>query len=419
MALEFIAGCLGGCAGVAVGHPFDTVKVRLQTQDFHNPKYRGTWHCITDTIKHESLRGLYKGMSSPMAGVAFVNAIVFGVHGNMVKHIQNPDSLRSQVLCGATAGLSQSIVSSPMELVKTRVQLQTESCVTTKSLSCAASSSSTVINSRSYASPMDCIKKIVTTEGWRGMFRGQFVTILRDVPGFATYFLSYEYLTRMWASADGSVSPAAVLAGGGFAGAFSWVCTYPIDVVKSRLQADGIGGVNKYRGIADCLKASIASEGAGVLFRGLNSSLLRAFPSNAATFAVVTWTMKNFQGQQEEADTHQTWREVLAHGEALVQAAAIPAPLQLSFTTESSWRTAVSFLPQVMAASKQTEEGHEEEHHETRCQCWQRHRSVVLGKLPNLLGSVCRCHEALTSWRARQKEMFAAARLHHNLSIVL
>lgn len=419
MALEFVAGCLGGCAGVAVGHPFDTVKVRLQTQDFHNPKYRGTWHCITDTVKHESLRGLYKGMSSPMAGVAFVNAIVFGVHGNMVKHIQNPDSLRSQVLCGAAAGLSQSIVTSPMELVKTRVQLQTEACVTTKSLSCAATSSSTVTNCSSYTSPIDCIKKIVTTEGWRGMFRGQFITILRDVPGFSSYFLSYEYLSRMWASADGSVSPAAVLAAGGFAGAFSWVITYPIDVVKSRLQVDGVGGVSKYRGIAHCLKTSIANEGVGVLFRGLNSSLIRAFPTNAATFAVVTWTMKTFQGQQEEAETHQSWREILAHGDTLVQAAAIPAPLQLSLLPQNTWKTAASFLPQVMAASAATEEEQEEEHQETRCQCWQRHGSMMLGRLPDLFGSVCKGHEAFACWRKRQEDVFAAARLHHNLSIVL
>lgn len=54
---------------------------------------RGPSFCLP-LIPPRQLRGLYKGMSSPMAGVAFVNAIVFGVHGNMVKHIENPDSLR-------------------------------------------------------------------------------------------------------------------------------------------------------------------------------------------------------------------------------------------------------------------------------------------------------------------------------------
>lgn len=67
-----------GCAGIVVGQPFDCVKVHLQTQDYKNPKYNGTYDCIKKIIKSESITGLYRGMSSPMAGIAFVNAIVFG-----------------------------------------------------------------------------------------------------------------------------------------------------------------------------------------------------------------------------------------------------------------------------------------------------------------------------------------------------
>lgn len=40
------------------------------------------------------VRGLYKGMSSPMSGVAVVNAIIFGVHGNMSKQMKEPDSIK-------------------------------------------------------------------------------------------------------------------------------------------------------------------------------------------------------------------------------------------------------------------------------------------------------------------------------------
>lgn len=99
---------------------------------------------------------------------------------------------RSQVICGAGAGFSQSFVASPIELVKTRIQIQAESCgAATKSLSTAASSSSTLINSRTYTSPLDCIKKIITTEGWRGLFRGQAITTLRDV---SKKYINIQYL---------------------------------------------------------------------------------------------------------------------------------------------------------------------------------------------------------------------------------
>lgn len=116
MALDFAAGCLGGCAGVIVGYPFDTVKVHLQTQDYRNPLYKGTLDCFRKIIAKESVRGLYRGMSSPMAGVAAVNAIVFGVYGNVQRRTANPDSLYSHFLAGNAAGLAQSFICSPMEL---------------------------------------------------------------------------------------------------------------------------------------------------------------------------------------------------------------------------------------------------------------------------------------------------------------
>jgi len=70
------------------------------------------------------VRGLYKGMSSPLAGVAFVNAIIFGVQGNIQRRLSDPDSLQAHFLAGAAAGLAQSWVASPMELAKTRMQVK-------------------------------------------------------------------------------------------------------------------------------------------------------------------------------------------------------------------------------------------------------------------------------------------------------
>ncbi|KAJ9582804.1 hypothetical protein L9F63_022845 [Diploptera punctata] len=270
MALDFVAGCLGGCAGVLVGHPFDTVKVRLQTQDFRNPQYRGAVDCFSKIIKRESVSGLYKGMSSPMAGVAFVNAIVFGVHGNFQRNFTNPDAASSHFTAGAAAGFVQSFVCSPMELVKTRLQVQKKN---------------------TYSGPLNCLVQVFKSEGIRGVFRGLGTTICREIPGFGTYFYSYELMTR--SSGDGlPISTLNMLLAGGLSGTLSWVLTYPIDVVKTRLQADGCNGECKYTGFMDCLKKSVQSEGYGVLSRGLNSTILRAFPTNAATFTVVTWVVR-------------------------------------------------------------------------------------------------------------------------------
>lgn len=262
-----------------VGHPFDTIKVRLQTQSFRNPQYKGAVDCFTGIIRNESVRGLYKGMSSPMAGVAVVNAIVFGVYGNFQRHSPRPDALSSHFLAGAAAGFVQSFVCSPMELVKTRLQVQQNSAAP----------------GGGYGGPMNCLSQVVKTEGLRGVFRGLGTTICREVPGFGIYFFAYEFMTRS-AADDGEprppVSTVHMLLAGGFSGTLSWVLTYPIDVIKSRLQVDGIGGVCRYNGFRDCLKKSIQTEGYGVMTRGLTSTILRAFPTNAATFTVVTWVIR-------------------------------------------------------------------------------------------------------------------------------
>ena len=59
-----------------------------------------------------------------MASVAFINAMIFGVYGNVQRRLSDPNSLYSHALAGATAGFVQSFICSPMELVKTRLQIQ-------------------------------------------------------------------------------------------------------------------------------------------------------------------------------------------------------------------------------------------------------------------------------------------------------
>ena len=50
---------------------------------------------------------LYRGMSSPVVGVAALNAVAFGVYGNVNRRLANPDSLRSQAIAGLASGLAQ------------------------------------------------------------------------------------------------------------------------------------------------------------------------------------------------------------------------------------------------------------------------------------------------------------------------
>ncbi|XP_044315866.1 mitochondrial basic amino acids transporter isoform X1 [Drosophila rhopaloa] len=270
MVVDFVAGLLGGAAGVLVGHPFDTVKVHLQTDNPHNPKYKGTLHCFRTIMQKESFRGLYRGISSPMGGIGLVNAIVFGVYGNVQRFSNDPNSLKSHFFAGSIAGVAQSFVCAPMELAKTRLQL-----------------SSQIDSGIKFTGPIHCLKYILKTEGIRGAFKGLLATILRDIPGFSAYFVSFEFMMRQVETPNVLYT----LTAGGLAGMSSWLACYPIDVVKTHMQADGLGKNAKYNGFVDCAIKGFKNEGPQYFFRGLNSTLIRAFPMNAACFFVVSWIL--------------------------------------------------------------------------------------------------------------------------------
>ena len=57
-----VSGTVAGIAICFVGHPFDTLKVRLQTQPVHNPVYKGLADCFIKTLRWEGIGGLYKGV---------------------------------------------------------------------------------------------------------------------------------------------------------------------------------------------------------------------------------------------------------------------------------------------------------------------------------------------------------------------
>jgi len=89
------------------------------------------------------------------------------------------------------------------------------------------------------------------------------------------------------------LATADLLLAGGTAGMTSWLFLYPIDVIKSRLQADTEG---RYRNAWHCFQDSLQRNGWRVFGRGLAPTLLRAFPVNAITFLVVEWVFRLANG---------------------------------------------------------------------------------------------------------------------------
>lgn len=328
-----------GSAGILLGYPFDTVKVMMQTQappsTMAHPsaaQYTGTIQCIRSIIARDSVAGLYRGLSSPLAGVALVNAVVFGVYGNVQRRAADPDALQTQMFAGMAAGLVQTVITSPMELTKTRMQMQ-----------CAASGAGGGM-AQQYRGAIDCARHIRRTEGLRGLYRGFSITVARDVPGFASYFVLYDLLVRAGKSTTDNQPAGALhtLLAGGAAGVGSWILTMPIDVVKTRLQVDGPtgGGAQRprYTGIVDCVNQSWRSEGWRFLTRGMSSTLLRAFLMNSVCFYVVAFVMHTCENNGAESSSAAVVVDaepLLMAGGAVAAGAALPAHAGAGLLKES------------------------------------------------------------------------------------
>lgn len=69
----FVAGVFSGITKLAVGHPFDTIKVRMQTSP--DGQFKGPMDCLLKTIRNEGVRGLYKGATPPLVGWMVMDSV--------------------------------------------------------------------------------------------------------------------------------------------------------------------------------------------------------------------------------------------------------------------------------------------------------------------------------------------------------
>ena len=142
-----------------------------------------------------------------------------------------------------------------------------------------------------YSGPIDCIRKLSAHEGvLKGLYRGEAVTILREAQAYGVWFLTFEYLMNADASRNRTkredVSSLKIAAYGGLAGEALWLSSYPLDVVKSKMQSDGFGSNMRYKSMSDCFTQIWRGEGARGFWKGIGPTLLRAMPVSAGTFAV-------------------------------------------------------------------------------------------------------------------------------------
>ena len=96
--VPFIAGSIAGATGAIAGHPFDTIKTNLQTN------------------QPSSLRNLYRGLPNAATAAVISFSFMFGVRKNLDSQIENP------YLKGAIAGIGNAILINTNEYNKIQKQ---------------------------------------------------------------------------------------------------------------------------------------------------------------------------------------------------------------------------------------------------------------------------------------------------------
>lgn len=193
-------------------------------------------------------------------------------------------------LAGSFSGVANSVLSGPIEHIRTRLQIQS--------------------GEATFKGPADLIRKLYESHGIAGIFKGQKITVIREFFGYGMYFATYEYLMQktMQRKDEAPLPRSAVPAYkqmmfGGFSGLSLWMVIYPIvpsiqtsnntqDVIKSKIQTDGLTPeTRKYNGIIDCIKKTYRTNRIPGFYKGFWPCIIRSMPVNGATFVAYELTM--------------------------------------------------------------------------------------------------------------------------------
>jgi len=166
-ARNLLAGGIGGMFAWTSSHPFDTIKVRLQSMSStvkpgQKLPYTGSLDCLQKIIKEGGVRSLFRGVSSPLVIAVPSNALMFyslalgkrlqlndfGVEPTLIQH------MNAGIFCGFTI----TFLACPAERVKCILQTQAQ-----------------LADQSQRKGPLQILRTIWEEEGIRGLYRGVFV----------------------------------------------------------------------------------------------------------------------------------------------------------------------------------------------------------------------------------------------------
>lgn len=248
--ISSLPSVVGALFNTYAGHPFDTIRVRLQDI---NTKYKSSLNCLTSTIKYEGVSGLFKGSVSSLYGAIAENIVVFGVNEFIKReyyfaNTKTSIALGHDMMVGAISGFAATVASCPFETIKCNMQIN------------------------KYNSMFKMFKDLKLS----GLYTGFNASCARNIPYYILFFPFYSRYIKLISPYVGTNIVETTIAGG-LSGATTWAIIYPFDVIKCNQQIQ-----QKHINMFNMSLMIYHSKGIKGFFTGLNPTIARAFIANAA-----------------------------------------------------------------------------------------------------------------------------------------
>ncbi|TKY55857.1 Folate transporter 1 [Spatholobus suberectus] len=171
---------------------------------------------------------------------------------------------------GAAAGFATVAVMQPLDVVRTRFQVN----------------DGRVSHLPSYKNTAHAIFTIARSEGLRGLYAGFLPGVLGSTISWGLYFFFYDKAKQRYArNREGKLSPGLHLASAAEAGGLVCLCTNPVWLVKTRLQLQTpLHQTRPYSGIYDAFRTIMREEGFSALYRGIVPGLFLQVSHGAIQF---------------------------------------------------------------------------------------------------------------------------------------
>ncbi|XP_050303447.1 calcium-binding mitochondrial carrier protein SCaMC-2 [Anthonomus grandis grandis] len=273
---HLLAGGVAGAVSRTCTAPLDRLKVFLQVQ----PSKQKISHCLSNMVKEGGIRGLWRGNGMNVLKIAPETAIKFAAY-EQVKRLIKGDSkealtIYERFFAGAAAGgVSQTIIY-PLEVLKTRLALR---------------------KTGQYSSIADAAYKIYIGEGLRAFYRGYIPNILGIIPYAGIDLAVYETLKKKYLKTHSTTEQPGfwmLLACGSASSTLGQMCSYPLALVRTRLQAQVIhASINPSTAtMSGVIKTILEKEGIVGLYRGITPNFIKAIPAVSISYVTYEYSSR-------------------------------------------------------------------------------------------------------------------------------